>query len=161
MIAHARLAGGTCEPGVSNHVELATPLAGQQLAGGTREPAVPIFTSKKSEWQIVIGKRASIGRRFSVPEQLSACPSVVLHDDNEITSLSMDCLSEELSSSDEDEDDMGVVQLSLEPTKCPQAFAERGFASESEEWNFHMEIVKHIGEVDTDEARCVSAQVDQ
>eukprot|EP00971_Amphidinium_carterae_P280293 5564627-Amphidinium_carterae.1 len=42
--------------------------------------------------------------------------------------------------------------------KCPQAFKAHGFASELEEWNFHMETVKHLEEVDEVVARYAASQ---
>eukprot|EP00971_Amphidinium_carterae_P146631 2906263-Amphidinium_carterae.2 len=47
---------------------------------------------------------------------------------DDIASLSTDCLTEALSSSDDDS-----TWESLEPSKCPQAFVDGGFASQEEE----------------------------
>eukprot|EP00971_Amphidinium_carterae_P098167 1942057-Amphidinium_carterae.1 len=48
---------------------------------------------------------------------------------DDIASLSTDCLTEALSSSDDDD----FTWESLKPSKCPQAFVERGFTSEEVE----------------------------
>eukprot|EP00971_Amphidinium_carterae_P326523 6457376-Amphidinium_carterae.1 len=62
----------------------------------------------------------------------------------------MDCLTEVLSSSDDDDS----TWESLEPSKCPQGFVERGFASKEEEeeeeeaWNFYLKVAKHMEEFD-------------
>eukprot|EP00971_Amphidinium_carterae_P335633 6471598-Amphidinium_carterae.1 len=71
-----------------------------------------------------------------------------------ITSLSTDCWTEQLSSSDED----GFTWESSALEKCPQAFVERGFATELEEWNFYTDLAKHFEEVDEDVASYVAYQ---
>eukprot|EP00971_Amphidinium_carterae_P046115 907741-Amphidinium_carterae.2 len=55
-----------------------------------------------------------------------------LGNDGETASLSSDCLQEDQSSSDVDD----FTWESFEPTKCPQAFKPRGFASDLEKWSF-------------------------
>eukprot|EP00971_Amphidinium_carterae_P267674 5310069-Amphidinium_carterae.1 len=60
---------------------------------------------------------------------LSSNRVVALGEVGDIASLSTDCLTEVLSSSDDNDS----IWESLEPSKCPQAFVERGFASEEEE----------------------------
>eukprot|EP00971_Amphidinium_carterae_P019378 381542-Amphidinium_carterae.1 len=79
---------------------------------------------------------------------------VALGEDDDITSLPADYLTEELSSSDEDD----FIWELLEPTKCPQTFAARGCASEIEKWSFYLKMAKHMEEVDEDVASYAASQ---
>eukprot|EP00971_Amphidinium_carterae_P207751 4122181-Amphidinium_carterae.1 len=73
---------------------------------------------------------------------------VAMSEVDDVTSISTDCLTEQPSSSDED----NFTWESLAPVKCPKTFVERGFASELEEWNFYKDLAKHFEEGDEDVA---------
>eukprot|EP00971_Amphidinium_carterae_P259380 5146996-Amphidinium_carterae.1 len=79
-----------------------------------------------------------------VPLATEALP---MGEDSQTATLSMDCLQEDLSSSDDD-----FSWASLEQTNCLQSSNAHGFHTELEKWTFYLTAANHFAELERDVA---------